>query len=172
MILNRQTETQVDVEDARHFARRLRTELRLPESAFNVCFVADREMRRLNTHYRGKRRSTDVLSFPWQPNGTSAHKAMRKEFDSFLGDVVISGPTARRNARAEGHSIRREIRWLMIHGVLHLLGYDHETDGGEMTALELSLRARFERKTRQARVNGRKTGRPSTGKQTIRARRK
>ncbi len=62
------------------------------------------------------------------------------QFAGFLGDVVISLETARRNARAEGHSIQNEVRGLILHGLLHLLGYDHETDNGEMTALELSLR--------------------------------
>ena len=59
---------------------------------------------------------------------------------NFLGDVVISVETARRNAAAEGHSTLNEIRWLILHGVLHLLGYDHEHDNGEMMALELALR--------------------------------
>ena len=69
--------------------------------------------------------------------------AAASEFAGFLGDVVISVETARRNARREGHSTANEIRWLILHGVLHLLGYDHETDRGEMTALEISLRARL-----------------------------
>lgn len=65
------------------------------------------------------------------------------ELKGFLGDIVISAETARRNARAEGHSAENEIRWLILHGVLHLCGFDHERDGGEMTALELKLRARL-----------------------------
>jgi len=65
------------------------------------------------------------------------------EFARFLGDVVISAPSARRNARTEGHATLNEIRWLILHGVLHLLGYDHDTDGGEMTALELALREKL-----------------------------
>ena len=70
-----------------------------------------------------------------RPNGTRAG-ALR----DFLGDIVISVETARRNARGEGHATLMEIRWLILHGVLHLLGYDHEVDDGEMTALELRLR--------------------------------
>ena len=62
------------------------------------------------------------------------------EKSNFLGEVVISVETARRNAAAEGHSTLNEIRWLILHGLLHLLGYDHERDDGEMTALELKLR--------------------------------
>jgi probable rRNA maturation factor len=67
-----------------------------------------------------------------------------EEFEGFWGDVVISAETARRNARREGHSTESEIRWLILHGFLHLLGYDHEQDGGIMAALELSLRARLD----------------------------
>jgi rRNA maturation RNase YbeY len=67
----------------------------------------------------------------------------RAEFANFLGDVVISVETARRNAAAEGHSVLNEIRWLILHGVLHLLGYDHESDSGEMVALELALREKL-----------------------------
>jgi len=65
------------------------------------------------------------------------------EFRDFLGDIVISAETARRNARSAGHSTAREIRWLILHGVLHLLGYDHETDHGDMNAFEHTIRARL-----------------------------
>jgi probable rRNA maturation factor len=67
----------------------------------------------------------------------------RAEFADFLGDVVICVETARRNAAEEGHSVLNEIRWLILHGVLHLLGYDHESDSGEMIALELALREKL-----------------------------
>jgi probable rRNA maturation factor len=65
------------------------------------------------------------------------------EFKNFLGDIVISVDTAKRNARQEGHSTLNEMRWLILHGVLHLLGYNHERDHGEMTRLELALRSRL-----------------------------
>jgi probable rRNA maturation factor len=65
------------------------------------------------------------------------------EFKDFLGDIVISVDTAKRNARKEGHSTLNEIRWLILHGLLHLLGYDHESDQGEMVKLELALRGRL-----------------------------
>lgn len=68
---------------------------------------------------------------------------MGREFGHFLGDIMISVDTARRNARREGHSTLNEIRWLILHGALHLLGYDHERDSGEMVRLELSLRERL-----------------------------
>ena len=116
--------------------------MRLGRRDFNVCFVDDPTIRRLNAAYRGQARPTDVLSFPWE-DSNGWRDGAASEFAGFLGDVVISAPTARRNARREGHSTANEIRWLILHGVLHLLGYDHETDRGEMTALELSLRERL-----------------------------
>ncbi len=92
--------------------------------------------------------------------------ATEHEFENFLGDVVISVETAQRNARAESHSTAAEIRWLILHGVLHLLGMDHEVDNGEMVARELQLRARLglngshgEHKTR-----GGSPARPATGR--------
>jgi len=130
------------------FARRLKRRLPLGRREFNICFVDDKAIRRLNLSYRGKDKATDVLSFPW----TEAAGTLRREprtvtrrreprgITNFLGDVVISVETARRNAAAEGHSTLNEIRSLILHGVLHLLGYDHEHDSGEMIALELALR--------------------------------
>ena len=112
----------------------------------------------MNALYRGKDRATDVLSFPWdapprQPGlqtqrGRPRHKQARRspnaqEFKNHLGDIVISVETAKRNARQEGHSTLNEIRWLILHGLLHLVGYDHESDHGEMVRLELALRARL-----------------------------
>jgi len=175
MVLNRQSEVAISLPGVRRFVRRLRGALELDGRAFNVCFVGNREIERLNATYRGKRRATDVLAFPdeertsvkrfglrrlasaFDVGGTGLRKVRvqrpvrrekkeRKqapalqEFSGFLGDIVISAHTARRNARAEGNSTANEIRWLIVHGLLHLLGYDHETDVGEMTALELSLR--------------------------------
>jgi probable rRNA maturation factor len=115
---------------------------------FNVCFVDDAAIRRLNSAYRGKDTATDVLSFPWveatRPGRLKSRSNSRGQdgggITNFLGDVVISVEMARRNARGEGHSTLNEIRWLILHGALHLLGYDHERDQGEMIALELALR--------------------------------
>lgn len=73
----------------------------------------------------------------------SAARARHREFAGFLGDVVISVETAKRSAGAEGHPTSTELKWLILHGILHLLGMDHETDHGEMTALELALRTRL-----------------------------
>lgn len=111
---------------------------------YNICFVDDGQIRELNAAFRGIARATDVLSFPWRAKGERGRRAPgADEFKNFLGDLVISTESARRNARAEGHSTRNEVRWLILHGLLHLLGYDHETDGGEMTELEHSMRERL-----------------------------
>ena len=115
-----------------------------------VRFVSDREMRRLNATYRRRDEPTDVLSFPGDLDAGSNLGAMF-HLDEILplgevlhlGDVVVSVPTARRQARRLGHSVERELRVLVLHGVLHCLGHDHETDGGEMEELEQRLRWRY-----------------------------
>ncbi|HWM94217.1 MAG TPA: rRNA maturation RNase YbeY [Thermoanaerobaculia bacterium] len=103
-------------------------------ASLGVRFASDREVRRLNRDYRGKDKPTDVLSFPGDRAGTSPDGSRH------LGDVLISVPTARRQAEARGHSAEREIRVLLLHGLLHCLGYDHEADQGEMERLERRLR--------------------------------
>jgi len=141
MVLNQQDRVSVDLPGLRGFVNRLRRAAQLGRREFNVCLVNDEEIRRLNAIYRGKPRPTDVLSFPWQADSDGPGKGHdRAEFGNFLGDVVISVETARNNARVEAHSTLNELRWLILHGVLHLLGYDHENDDGEMNRLELSLR--------------------------------
>lgn len=98
--------------------------------SFGVRLTSDREMRRLNRTFRGKDAPTDVLSFPGGVTGEGLH----------LGDVVVSVPTARRQARAAGHRSVRELELLLLHGVLHCMGHDHETDDGTMDRLEARLR--------------------------------
>jgi probable rRNA maturation factor len=98
----------------------------------SVLFCADRRMRALNRRYRGKDRSTDVLAFPAGVDGAD-----------FLGDIVISVPYAAREARRRREPQTREIDRLLVHGLLHLMGYDHETDDGEMDALEARVRRRL-----------------------------
>jgi probable rRNA maturation factor len=97
-----------------------------------IALVTDAVMRRLNRQYRGADKATDVLSFP-------ADASPKTEF---LGDLAIARGVAARQARAQGHSTRVEIRVLALHGLLHLLGYDHEVDAGEMARLEERLRRR------------------------------
>jgi probable rRNA maturation factor len=103
--------------------------------SLGVRFTGDRRMRRLNRDHRGKDQTTDVLSFGGDATPASA--------EGHLGDIVISVPAARRQAAAAGHGAEREIRVLLLHGVLHCLGYDHESDGGEMERLERRLRRRW-----------------------------
>jgi probable rRNA maturation factor len=141
VILDRQRQVAVRLEPLREFERRLRRALRLGRRHFTVCLIDDAAMEQMNRRFRGKARPTDVLSFPW--NDAGSRPLMKRGSDPmrhFLGDIAISVETARRNARLEGHSLRNEIRWLILHGVLHLLGYNHETDGGAMTAREWALR--------------------------------
>ena len=88
-------------------------------------------MRRLNSRFRGKSRRTDVLSFP-----VASAKGL-------AGDIAISLDIAERNARLLGHPVADEIRILILHGILHLAGYDHETDKGEMAKKEIVLRRRL-----------------------------
>lgn len=144
MIINRQSQFALDLPSLRAYERQVSSTLGLGQRHFNVCFVSDEEISRMNSVYRGKAAPTDVLSFPWEGEGESGpEEFVAGEFRNFLGDVVISVATASRNATAEGHSAEEEIRMLILHGVLHLLGYDHETDHGEMKSLELSLRERL-----------------------------
>jgi len=99
----------------------------------SVAFVSDRRMKELNGLFRGKDSTTDVLSFPHEPD----------EFDSDssnIGDIVISAEQALRQAEENGLDVENEIKQLILHGLLHLSGYDHETDNGEMNARELELR--------------------------------
>jgi probable rRNA maturation factor len=103
-----------------------------PSTEVSVLFCADRRMRALNRRYRGKDRSTDVLAFPAGSSGAD-----------FLGDIVISVPYAVREARRRQEPPSREIDRLLVHGLLHLMGYDHETDEGEMDALEARVRVRL-----------------------------
>ena len=100
---------------------------------FSVAFIGDNRMKQLNELFRGKNTTTDVLSFPYEPD----------EFDpdkDNLGDVVISVEQAKKQAEENGLTLEGEIKQLILHGLLHLCGYDHETDDGEMNVRELELR--------------------------------
>jgi probable rRNA maturation factor len=101
----------------------------------NVALVSDAQVRTLNRRYRGRDYTTDVLSFPAGPNGHRMPAAAK-----FLGDIVIARGVARRQARQAGHNEPTELRVLALHGLLHLLGYDHERDNGAMARLERRLR--------------------------------
>ena len=100
---------------------------------FSIAFISDRRMRELNKFFRGKDTTTDVLSFPHEPDEFDVDKTN-------LGDIVISAEQAQRQAKENGLTLDNEIKQLILHGILHLCGYDHETDNGEMNARELELR--------------------------------
>ena len=97
----------------------------------SIAVVSDRRMRALNRQFRGKAVATDVLSFP------ATHMP---GVSSFLGDIVIASGVAARQAREAGHPVGTELKVLALHGLLHLLGYDHDTDGGKMARAEARLR--------------------------------
>ena len=101
-------------------------------SSVTLCLAGDALVRRLNGTYRGKDKTTDVLAFPGDPQPLP-------DGTRHLGDVVISVPQARRQAARDGRALERELRLLLIHGYLHLLGYDHEVDDGRMKRLESRL---------------------------------
>jgi probable rRNA maturation factor len=98
----------------------------------NILITSDAEIRRLNRTFRGKNKPTDILSFP-----------APEEVPGLAGDLAISIDTAARQADHHGHSLEAEIRILVLHGLLHLAGEDHETDAGQMAAREARLRRRF-----------------------------
>jgi probable rRNA maturation factor len=108
----------------------LTKELDIPSAAFSVVFMTDSAMRTYNRQYRGFDKATDVLSFRGE--------------DGYLGDILISTETAYNQARkSRTLSFDSNIRRLLVHGLLHLMGHDHETDHGEMRAIERRLRRRF-----------------------------
>jgi probable rRNA maturation factor len=104
----------------------------------NVALVSDARVRRLNRQFRGKDQPTDVLSFP------AGDAPVGPQVSDFIGDIVIATGVARRQARRAGHGEATELRVLALHGLLHLLGYDHEDahDRGAMARLERRLRRR------------------------------
>jgi probable rRNA maturation factor len=130
VVLNRQRRQRIDATRLRRVLRGAGRTLGVGGEV-SVVLAGDRLLQRLNRDFRGKDRPTDVLSFP----GAGG--------DEGLGDVVISVPTAARNARRLGHSVPRELDILALHGFLHVLGHDHETDDGTMDRLERRLRGRL-----------------------------
>ena len=137
------------------FLRRAKNELGLEKASLTVCLVSDAEIARMNERFRKKKGLTDVLSFPAvarrkprrPASPTRSGQAPGGPYGAgageYLGDIAISPSTARRYAKKNGRKLGDEIRVLMLHGVLHLLGYDHETDRGEMDRVERKLRKRF-----------------------------
>jgi probable rRNA maturation factor len=130
VVLNRQRRQRIDATRLRRVLRGAGRTLGVGGEV-SVVLAGDHLLRRLNRDFRGKDRPTDVLSFP----GAGGEEG--------LGDVVISVPNAARNARRLGHSVPRELDILALHGLLHVLGHDHETDDGTMDRLERRLRGRL-----------------------------
>ncbi len=139
MILNRQRRVPVAVKPLGEFLRAVQKTLRLEDRDVTVCLVSDAAISHFNRSFRGKLGPTDVLSFP--VSGASSPSFTSST--SYLGDIAISAETARRNAQRFARPLSLELRILILHGLLHLLGYDHETDRGEMERLERRLRRRL-----------------------------
>lgn len=136
-VVNRQRKMLVDCESWRAFTEKAMKVSPVNDAGVTVAFVSDRAMRELNRRWRGKGGTTDVLSFPAGQDEFEKVEGLR------LGDVVISVEQAARQANEHGLSFEDEVAQLILHGLLHLCGYDHETDKGEMNALELRLRRRL-----------------------------
>jgi probable rRNA maturation factor len=159
MILNRQRGVRVSVRPLEKFLSRAGHALGIPADALTVALVSNAEIARWNRAYRGKNRPTDVLSFP----ADGAHRKQKKQaargrvsprkgarsFRSpssaaipagYLGDIAIAPAVARSNSRRFGRTFSAEMRILILHGMLHLMGYDHETDNGQMDRRERRLR--------------------------------
>jgi len=154
MILNRQRAVRVAQRPLELFLARVRRELGLTEADLTICFVSDAEIARMNQAFRKKKGPTDVLSFPTIERHRPAilrkprslriqHKSPDSRVPSFLGDIAIAPSVARRNAKKLGRTLPSELQILILHGVLHLLGYDHETDRGQMDRVEARLRRKL-----------------------------
>jgi probable rRNA maturation factor len=126
-----------------HFLREAQAAVKLRDQV-TVLLTTDPAIRRLNRRFRGMNKATDVLSFPAAKlSQVSKARPGAPRIQEIAGDLAISIPTARRQAEDRGHSLAIEIKVLMLHGLLHLAGYDHETDKGEMARREQKLRVRL-----------------------------
>ena len=136
-VVNRQRKVPINCECWQEFTAKVLRVLPSDAVGATIAFVSDRAMRELNRMWRHKRGTTDVLSFP-----ADQDKFERLEGVT-LGDVVISVEQATRQAKDNGLTLDQEIAQLILHGLLHLCGYDHSTDNGEMDRLELRLRRKL-----------------------------
>ncbi len=157
MVLNRQRRVRVALKPLEEFLFRVQHTLGRSQQDVTVCLVSDAAMARMNRTFCAKAGSTDVLSFPAEsvprrakPEATpSARRALPSGWPgtalpSHLGDIAISPETAWRTAQRAGRGLYSELRILILHGMLHLAGYDHETDDGTMKRIERRLRRQFE----------------------------
>src|SRR6185295_7260731 len=129
-VVNRQRRLKLDTEAWSTFAVGALSAIGRSESSATIAFFSDKRIRELNRQFRGVDKATDVLSFP-------------AEEELNLGDVAVSVETAAAQAKENGLTLDQEIAQLILHGLLHLSGYDHETDNGEMNRLELRLRRKL-----------------------------
>jgi len=136
-VVNRQRKLPLDCERWQAFVEKTWQVIPTGAEGVTVAFVSDRAMRELNRLWRHKQGTTDVLSFPVEQD------EFEKTEGSSLGDVVISVEQAARQAKEHGLTLDQEIAQLILHGLIHLCGYDHSTDNGEMNKLELRLRRRL-----------------------------
>jgi len=136
MIVNRQRRVAVSLQSLEEFYERVRLALGFRPESVAIQLISDTAMSRLNHTYRKKLGPTDVLSFPANGSKPSARS-------EYVGDIAISPETARRNARRFARSLPDELRILILHGMIHLAGFDHETDQGQMDRLERRLRRRL-----------------------------
>jgi probable rRNA maturation factor len=130
--VNRQRTKKIDTKAWETFAARAIDAIGKKGSSATIAFVSDKTIRQLNRQFRGIDRATDVLSFPAEDSDKTN-----------LGDIAISVDTAAEQARENGLKFDEEVAQLILHGLLHLSGYDHETDNGEMNRLELRMRRRL-----------------------------
>ncbi|HEV2913611.1 MAG TPA: rRNA maturation RNase YbeY [Pyrinomonadaceae bacterium] len=136
-VVNRQRRLPVDAGRWKQFAGSALKNIGREDEGAAIVFVSDRAMRDLNRRFRGRDATTDVLSFP------AGQTEFERLVDANLGDVVISVERAVAQAAEHGLGFEEEVAQLILHGLLHLCGYDHETDDGEMNRLELRLRRRL-----------------------------
>jgi len=152
-LINLQRKVKLDISEFRTYIGNLSSVVDEADGmTFSVAFVSDKRMTELNKFFRGKDSTTDVLSFPHEvdvfegkSDGFSHSDAGASEgvTPNFLGDIVISAEQAERQAKENKLSLENEIEQLILHGLLHLCGYDHETDSGQMNRRELDLRKKL-----------------------------
>ena len=131
LLRNLQRSVPIDTKRLCRMAEKILAAARVENTELSIILVSDRRMRALNERYRKKNRPTDVLSFPLAMDGAgqprySSRIRPQAQPPKLLGDVVISLSTAQRQATALGHDLHEEVARLLVHGVLHLLGYDHD----------------------------------------------
>ena len=131
-VFNRQRKVSVEMKGLRNFLDQLSSQMAL-QTGFSVVLISDAAMKTYNRDFRGKDRATDVLSFSYEEEDG--------EEDPYLGDILICVDAA---ARQQRKTLLAELQVLSLHGLLHLLGYDHQADQGEMETLEARLRREFQ----------------------------